>query len=92
MDGVSHHARKGTLVLPVLFTFAYLAVLCLFLMVVSVYEISLRFVLYRGLRKLAEKCTRQEKIPLVLKDGDTIVAVGKTTKGLAFYIRNNQAQ
>jgi hypothetical protein len=43
------------------------------------------------MRKLAETFTRHENIPLVLKDSDTIVAVGKTTKGMMFYVRNNQA-
>jgi hypothetical protein len=30
-----------------------------------------------------------DKTPLALKDGETIVAVGKTVKGMAFYIKNN---
>lgn len=75
---------------PVFFTFAYLGVIFLTLMLLSAYEISLRFVIYRGFRKLAGKCRWYEKIPLVLKDGETIVAVGKTTQGMTFYIKNNQ--
>jgi hypothetical protein len=89
IDGVSQNDRRRTLLAVVSLTFAYFAGLFLLLMCASVYEISLRFVLYRGIRKLREKCMWPDKTPLVLKDGETIVAAGKTVKGLAFYIKNN---
>jgi hypothetical protein len=73
----------------VFFAFAYLGVLFVSLIFFSAYEVSLKFVIYRGFRKLMEKCTRPEKVPLVLKDGETIVAVGETIKGMSFYIKNN---
>jgi hypothetical protein len=48
-DGVSQHDRRRTLLTVVFLTFAYFAGLFLLLMFASVYEISFRFVLYRGL-------------------------------------------
>jgi hypothetical protein len=49
---------------------------------------SLRSVIYQGLRKVIDKFTWTENAPLALKVGETIVAVGKTTKGMSFYIEN----
>jgi hypothetical protein len=89
IDGVSQNDRRRTLLAVISLTFAYFAGLFLLLMLASVYEISLRFVLYQGIRKCREKCMWPDKTPLVLKDGETIIAVGKTVKGMAFYIRNN---
>ena len=90
MDGVSQHDTRRTPLTVVFLTFAYFAGLFLLLLFASVYEISWRFVLYRGLGQLREKCTWPDTTPLVLKDGETIVAAGKTTQGMAFYIQNNQ--
>ena len=76
----------------VFFAFAYLGALCILLMFFSAYEVSLKYVIYRAFRKLMEKCTRPEKVTLVLKDGETIVAVGETIKGMSFYIKNNNGE
>ena len=74
-------------------TFASLAGLFVVLLLVTLYEaseISLHLVLHRAFRQLADTWTWPDKTPLVLKEGETIVAVGKTTQGMAFYITNTQ--
>ena len=69
-----------------LLAFAYLATLYLIMVLVMVHRGALKVGPLQGRRHGRHRATQGQESTFTLKDGQTILGVGETTKGMCFYI------
>ena len=69
--------------------FAYLATLYLIMVLVMVHRGALKVGPFHGRRHGGHRATQGQERTFTLKDGQTILGVGETTKGMCFYIGND---
>jgi len=72
-----------------LLAFAYIAILYIMILLVTLNIGLPRFGKYQKRRKVMQKSTQGKEIKFALKEGATIVAVEDTTKSMCFYIGND---
>ena len=69
--------------------FAYLATLYLIMVLVTVHRSALQVAPLQGRRHGGHRATQGQESTFTLKDGQTILGVGETTKGMYFYLGND---